>query len=717
MAQLQSIFNKIEKLTHTGNNFCHCCLVVLLLFCCYFCIHSIFLSISEGHSEFVSILKDIALNKTQLISDDSFRTLKSFLQKIFRAIDELATELKNDETILISVKNQKLLRTCFQLIITLGISPCLIPGLGLKLSKRCLTGAMLPRISLNDEQKYEMLVDCTDFITRIYSVSALKTIIITLHLSDYLAALIQLSFAPFKKPGTYNNFTMTQEIYDKLSEDRKKYVSVYNHLVNNCFQPILMKELLVLQSGTEPSPPAFAKRVIAKELSQRLITSGGLLSLIRCFIESYEIDTGFEWKKIDMICRIVAARHGSTSEGEYLANICSQLQEILTVNNTHYLAAAVACVLNLNDKFPQAGPVVLLVGRIFQAFDYNYLTTNYNLPGTVIISPQEVDQKINVLHACVCSTKLDWPIQFLIPNLYLIYSIGVKCTKNHELKIKLKDIILKSLEKLSKEELLDMVKTFLFGKEVFRNSGILVEEFDAGIAVKSVASSEDYAKDEAVIYFMDLFKSTTDNALVTNIFSIALKVLVDIHDRRKRIGNKEILFSEDDPVIIDETDQQYAIILQLLSEISTSPKIVTALKTNPMIVSDFVEHFILKQNSDKEDECVTIALVLLNTILSNSNKIDIKLRNLIPVLRRISENDSSLNSILCKEALSLISEEVPQKKDTACEKAISDIFDELLPVRAHGIISLTKLIDAEDAETISKKHYIFCIFQVCFFFL
>ncbi|KAJ8726478.1 hypothetical protein PYW07_001176 [Mythimna separata] len=682
MSQLQPIFNRIEKLTH-----------------------------AEGYSEFVSLLKDISINENEFISNDSFLILKSFLQKIISAIDELAAVLRDNETILISVRNQKLLRTCFQLISSLGISPCLIPGLGIKLSKRCVTGTLLPNLLLTDEQKYEMLVNCTDFITRSYCVSALKTVIITLHLSDYLAALIQLSFAPFKKPGMYNNFIMTLEMYEKLNEDRKKYLIIYNHLVNNCFQPVLMKELLVLHSSKDPSPPAFAKRVIAKELSQRLIAPGGLLSLIKCFIESYNIDTGLEWKKIDMICRIIAARHGSGSESDYLTNICSQLQGILSLHHTYYLAAAGACVLNLYDKFPQATPVVLLVEQVFQAFDYNHLTKNSNLPGTIILTPLEVEQKINVLHTWVCSTKLDWPVQLLIQNLYLIYCIGVKCKKHNELKGKLKDIIIKTLEKIGKEELLNMIKSFLFGKDVTSASGILIEEFDAGVAIKSVSTCEDYQKEEAVMYFMDLFRSTTDDALVTNIFSIALKILIDLNDRRRKIGNKEILFSKDDPVLINETDQQYAIILQLLSEISASPKIVNSLKTNPMIVSDFIEHFLLNQNIDANDECVTIALVLLNTILSNSDKVDDKFSNLIPVLTKIGENDSSLNSILCKEALSLISEEAPQKKDTACEKAIADTFDELLPVRAHGIIELTKLVDAGDTETLSKKHYIFCIFQ------
>lgn len=613
------------------------------------------------------------------------------------------------------MKNQKLLRTCFQLITSLGISPCLIPGLGINLSKRCYTGALLPKLSLTDEQKYEVLVECTDFFTTSYSVSVLKTIITTLHLSDYLAALIQLSFAPFKKPGTYNNFTMTQEMYEKLNADREKYVSVYNDLVTNCFQPILMKELLVLQSGTDPSPPAFVKRVIAKELSQRLLTPGGLLSLIRCFMENYDIDTGFEWRKINMICRIVAAKHGSSSEREYLANICSQLKHILCLNNTHYLATAVSCVLNLKERYPQSEPVGLLLTDIFQAFDYDHLISNSNFPGTIILSSQEVENKINVLHACVCTTKLDWPVTLLIPNLYLIFSIGVKCTKSEELKIKLKDILLKSLENLKTKELHDMVKTFLFGIKVTNSSGILVEEFDAGIVIKYVTNCEDYEKDEAVMYFINLFNNTSDDVLVRNLFEVALRILIDLNVKRQIKGNKDMLLTENEPVLIDEVDQQYAIILQLLSEISSSPKVVSSLKSNPLIVFDFIEHFILNQDSNMNDECVTIALVLLNTILSNTNRIkdfEEKFKNLIPVLRKMGKNESSLNSVLVKEALSLIMSDDSQKKDTACENAISDTFDELLPVRAHGIIELTKLIDTRDVETISKKHYIFCIFQV-----
>lgn len=626
-------------------------------------------------------------------------------------------EIQKDDTILISVKNQKLLRNCFQLITSLGFSSCLIQGLGISLTKRCSLATVLPMLSFIDEQKYQLLVDCTDFFTRCYKVPVLKKIIITFHLSDYLAALIQLSFAPLKKTGTYKNFNMTQEMYDQLNKDRQKYVQIYEHLITNCFQPILMKELLVLQSVNEPPPPAFVRRVIAKEMSRRLLVPGGLLSLIRCFIENYDIDTGLEWKKIDMICKIVATKHGNDTEENYLSNICAQLFQILALNNTHYLATAVACVLRLHEKYPQSDPVKALTSEISQIFDYDCLISKSDLPGTIILSPQEVEHKINVLHACLYSTKLDWPTTLMMPNLQVLLLLGLNGSNKVELNTKLKDIILKCLEQLNKNDMQTMIKNILFGNS--KLTKIVIEEFESGLAIKCGQFQEDQTKSDAVVYFLTLFRASTHNVFVQNVFEACSMILVELSSIRRRKTN-EILYSEgDDLVLLDDADENYANILQLLSEISTSPKVVSVLKANPIIVLPFIEHFISNNKNNSNEECVTIALVVLNTILSNTNRVkDIEhtLQNLIPIIKRISQNESDFTNFLCIEALSLISSEEKQIKETPCTKAIADVFDNLLPVRAHGIIELTKLIDIKDPETISKKHYVFCLFQVSHFF-
>lgn len=672
----------------------------------------------EGQSEFVvAVISDLKENDKNKPSEDhntTYRLLRTFLKKIFNAIDDLSSEILNNSSILISVKNQKILRTCIQLVTSVGISNCLIPGLGITLSKRCSTSTVLPKLSFKDEEKYELLVECTNFFTRSYRVPVIKNIIVTLHLSDYLAALMQLSFAPLKKPGVYSHFTMTQERYDKLNEDRTKFIMVYEHLVANCFQPTLMKELLILQSVTEPPPPAFVKRVIAKEMSQRLLAPGGLLSLIRCFIETYDSDIGFEWKKIDMICRLVSAKHGTISVNDYLNNITSQLAQILWLNNTNYLATVVACMFTLKENYPDSSYIKNMVKDNFQAFDCDSLRLKANLPGTVILSPQEVNIKVNILHACVCSAKLDWSITLLSPNLYVLFMIGSQCTKHADLQVKLKDILLKCLGKLSKPEVEILISKVLFDKVSSISCGIMIEEYDSGIGIKSGSFEGDGSDNKEFLYLITLFNASCENSFVKAVFEASLDILINLSIKRNNSRNMDLLALEDEPILFADVDEHYFIILQLLSEISMSTKVVTALKSDSTIVFNFIEHF-LTENSEAEEECMSVALVLLNTVLANGTKnVDVEKRfiTIIPLLKKMSKDESSMNYILCKEALSLITSDMPEQSVSAFGRAMTDVFDNLLPVRAHGMMELTKLIDAKDPETISKKQYIFCLFQV-----
>ncbi|XP_059060492.1 transport and Golgi organization protein 6 homolog [Achroia grisella] len=668
----------------------------------------------DGQREYLAVLFTHVNEETNGIIDNqknSYDRQRVFIQKIMKEIDDLSKEVIRDDTILISVKNQKLLRTSYQLVTSLGITPSLIPGLGINLSKRCTSSTMLPRLLLNDEQKYEMLTECANFFSRSYKIPVLKSIIISLHLSDYLAALIQLAFAPLKKPGTYTNFAMTEDRYKTLMIDRQKYVQIYEHLVYNCFQPTLMKELLVLQSVKDPAPPTFIRKIIAKEMSRRLLVPGGLLSLIRCFIESYSIDTGFEWKKVDMISKIVTSKHGSGTEENYLDNICNQIMQILSLNNTHYIRTATACALSLKQKYPESIQVNILIKEIFNVFDYDYLVSKSNLPGTILLSSQEIEHKVNVLYASLCTTRLDCSSSLLLPNLYVLFLLGINNTKNEELAVKLKDIILKSLEQLNKNEIILLIQKFLFGKN---DALILIEEYDAGLVLKYVTSQKEYPKEDTIIYFLNILKASSEDRFVQCVFEISLELLIEINLKRQTKPNQDLLSLEDDVILLDNIDAKYSIVLQLLSEISTLPKIISSLKTNPVVVLHFIEHFIVENQDSSNDECITIALILLNTILSNSNKtkeLDKTLNGLIPVLKAMSVKTASYNNILCEEAISLLTSKDVIKSETEFGKAMTDVFDDLLPVRTHGVIALTKLIEANDPETISKKYYLFCLFQ------
>ncbi|KPJ06433.1 Transmembrane and coiled-coil domain-containing protein 7 [Papilio machaon] len=622
----------------------------------------------------------------------------TFLHKILKEIDDLASYIKNDDTVLISVKNQKLLRTCFQLIVSLGISPCLVPGLGISLSKRSTLAAMLPATDLSDEQKYELLTECTDFFVRNYSIPVLKNIIISFHLSDYLAALIQLSFAPLKKPGVYTNFTMTQEMYDKLNLDRKKYIKVYDHLVSNCFQPILMKELLVLQNVTDKTPPAFVKRIITKELSRRLIAPGGLLSLIRCFMDSLEIDSGIEWKKIDIICKLIATKHGDICNDEYVQNICNQLKQILVLNNTKYLTTAIACLITLIEKYPESGAVTALTKDVFDSFNFENISESY-LPGTIIFTTQQIEHKIQTYHSALSLSNQEIIIKLITPNIPVLFLIGMKCT-NEGIKNKLNEILTKCMEKMDKNEIPAFLKLLLFGDTTL--SKVTVEEFQAGLILKAI-NNNTYPLDDALFYFIELFKRTSDYNFNQAVLETSLQMVIDFSVKRNEVM-EPLLAPEDEPILLSDLNRQYINILQLLSVISESSKINECLKKSPQTVFKFIEYFL--QENKNNSECETIALILLNTILPNINdlKLTIRLKKLIPILEKISNDELNTNSILSNEAILLINGGRINKSNSPYEKAVSNAFDNLLPTRGHGIIELTKLIDKQDVETISKRH-------------
>ncbi|CAG9784287.1 unnamed protein product [Diatraea saccharalis] len=670
----------------------------------------------EGQQKFLEPLFLNSNSENGILTDNEmplnvYKLQVLFLRNIIKEIDDLITVIKNNDNILISVKNQKLLQKCYQIIVSLGISQCLLPGLGIKLSKRCLSANKLISVDFSDIQKYDMLVECTEFLSRSYDIPVLKKIIITLHLSDYLAALIQLCFAPLKKPGIYTDFTMTLEMYERFTKDRVKYKGIYEYLVINCFQPTLMKELLVLQSVNDPSPPMFVKRAITKELSRRLLAPGGLLSLIRCFMDSYNTDTGHDWKKIEMICKIVTTKHGNDTETAYLNIICSQIAQLLSLNNTHYLSTAIACILSLNVKYSHMEPVKSLMKNIFQAFDYDCLISSSNLPGTIVVTTQEIEQKVNILNTCSNITNLDCSYSLLLPNLYLLFILGVKSTKNEGMQLKLKDILLKCLCQLQKQEIAILIKDILFGKDYSRHS-LQVEEYVSGLIIKYVSSPVTYSKEEALAYFLSLLQSSTETQFIEYTFDTSLEMLIEFNEQRNSLKSNETLLAGDNLVLFNNFDEQYIIILQLLSELSASPKIISILKHNPSSVINFIEYYILKQKNC-DDECLTLALVLLNTILSNSkniNEIEKHFIKLIPVLKSMSKDDNSMVSLLCKEALNFITSGHVQV-ETKYVKALADAFDNLLPVRAHGLIELTKLIETKDTETLSKKHYVFCLFQ------
>lgn len=102
-----------------------------------------------------------------------------------------------------------------------------------------------------------------DDVFYLLDVDVFHDLIVTKHLEDVLAALLQLSFAPLKKPvdckdeesvdfsSVDDNFEikdMTFTMWKKLEEKRRNYSTLLTRLLQKIYKPLLIRKLSLLNS-------------------------------------------------------------------------------------------------------------------------------------------------------------------------------------------------------------------------------------------------------------------------------------------------------------------------------------------------------------------------------------------------------------------------------------------------------------------------------------
>ncbi|XP_071448061.1 transport and Golgi organization protein 6 homolog [Hetaerina americana] len=112
---------------------------------------------------------------------------------------------------MLSVRQEKSIRTTFEFVISLGLLPSLLPGVGIPLEKRCSastaewvksTSSVAENSPISVIELYERLSAVTKILLSLIDSRYFCSLILRRHLCDILAALCQLSMAPLKKPNT-----------------------------------------------------------------------------------------------------------------------------------------------------------------------------------------------------------------------------------------------------------------------------------------------------------------------------------------------------------------------------------------------------------------------------------------------------------------------------------------------------------------------------------
>lgn len=202
----------------------------------------------------------------------------------------------------LSVTQQKMLGTALQFVVSLGLCPYLAPGVGVALGHRSAFAAMVEKLVCNGAVTAVgcRLLTTTKVLLQLTELSSLATLVFTRHLGDVMAALCQLGYQPhqedrsgtkerkvtyqcfwwsysqsacYKGQEALNKFLLQQfcesvvfvENYfdlcknrhlliffflqDLSAEERQTCREALESLVGKVYQPIVIKELLILQGG------------------------------------------------------------------------------------------------------------------------------------------------------------------------------------------------------------------------------------------------------------------------------------------------------------------------------------------------------------------------------------------------------------------------------------------------------------------------------------
>ncbi|XP_072554692.1 transport and Golgi organization protein 6 homolog [Paramormyrops kingsleyae] len=252
----------------------------------------------------------------------------------------------------LSVAQQRTVGGALQFVVTLGLCPYLSPGVGVALARRSAFGAtVIEAVSCTVAPPPDRrLLVTIHALLELSETSSLGTLLLTRHLGDVMAGLCQLGHHPRRPEGD------TSEANKGITlEERLACRKALQNLLQKVYQPIVIKELLILQGGPKQAQPAapgggvprtalaqappWLRRLCGQLLSERLMQPKGVQAVVRAILEGARAGpaggagveaAASDWRKCDAVARVLAAcpQQSLSAEG-YYSQVCPQVLELL----------------------------------------------------------------------------------------------------------------------------------------------------------------------------------------------------------------------------------------------------------------------------------------------------------------------------------------------------------------------------------------------------
>lgn len=338
---------------------------------------------------------------------------------LFRRIPPPSDRVRTSESApplppdVLSVSQQMTLTAAFQFVVSLGICPYLAPGVGVPLVHRSAFGAVVEKLTHNGTKNrlegQQRLLTTTKVLLRIAELASLATLIFARHLGDLMAALCQLGYQPCTEERR------TEDDKELSAEQRQMCREALKNLLEKVYQPIVIKELLILQGpkfgpvksssggAAQGCAPSWLRRLCGQLLSERLMQPHGVQAVVRAILEGTESD----WRKCDGVAKIlVTCPQQSTSQDSYYRQVCPQILDMLHFKDK----------LTAHQFQRVATTAVLSLVQEKSSFAQQYLLPPLLAPLHRCITPSNPDLSKDTVE--------EWELSQCVDDLYKVCVVG-----------------------------------------------------------------------------------------------------------------------------------------------------------------------------------------------------------------------------------------------------------------------------------------------------
>lgn len=640
------------------------------------------------------------------------------LRTILFLLKSLSVEVLSKSSTFMSVKEYRAVKMSIEKVTLIGIIPCLQPEIGVSLARDPALSAR-KKEDLTDLVKYDRLSYTVRVLTECFDEISLKPAILT-QLGPLLSGLFQLAHATLMKPTNSttdpSKFQMTEILFNKLTNDQLEFRKNLQTLIENCQLSTVMKELMVLFGAR--NSPRWLQKYLKTYLVDGLMKPTGVVSLFTTTCDN-ALETRTYLENIDTISKLVTTLHGQDPD-KYYTSICSQILNLFESKNPKKSFIIInSCIVNLYKNRPDVCQEKI-INIIVQPLMIKIKKLNDDL---VLQEESKISVCIENIHKLLTAKEARFPCELIKHISCPLFYMYIKSQKSVSLtKSQVKDIliILLSNDSLSESLFSVYLEPVLNHQEYFGEK--LAFRFGPSGGLEIISRPEKFDYEEVADALYDLV--IDDEDLSVSLFHYLLK---SIHNNMTEPEFDENHQIEDMNMILKRIA-----ITKLMSKLASNSNLQKAQIKNPKYILDFVKSLfneLMKKGNvqnENETEVLYVSLMLVKLILEQGKPKELSPFNELASYLESNKNKMKLSEsflTLISELLSIIKKKevktsryyqdtsIDYLKEKEFEEALKDLTDPLLPVRAHGLMILTKKIEASDSIAIGKKDLLLYLFQ------